>query len=452
MPARLLQSNEEGPGFKAKLKLDVGKMTRQEKHYGILPSMGTLGLLGMVDAFDELMHNNMQDTKHSPEDIKKISGEAMREHRKTAGQGNRHIEVQKAACFSCPIACTRRTKIRDDKGSIVDEGEGPEFETVALLGANLSIYDLVVIAEANYWANRYGLDTISLGGTIAAFFELYSLIKEKTGKRTREEQRFLGDVKSFIAENGEPLFGHKEILVPLVHAIGKSEGIGKTLAGGSYRFCRHYGHEELSMSVKKLELPAYDPRAAFLQGLGYEMCNRGGCHLQNGYTAIRAYCAGYAEWPGDRIEGSAVIAKNSALGNTVMDIIGFCTFASISLSLDEFAGLINAVTGLNLNAGLLQRIGWRTLTLERVFNILAGFTNQDDWLPERFYVEDIDVEGIPVHCNKKAFGQLHREYYKAMGWNEEGFPKEEVLKELDLVRILKDRYRTENQQGMALQM
>ena len=85
----LRQSNEEGPGFKAKMKLDVGKLTRQERNYGILPSMGTLGLLGMVDAFDELIHNNMQDTKHSLEDIERISGEAMREHLRIAGRGNR---------------------------------------------------------------------------------------------------------------------------------------------------------------------------------------------------------------------------------------------------------------------------------------------------------------------------------------------------------------------------
>ena len=443
-PMSLRQSNEDGPGFKAKMKLDVGKLTRQERNYGILPSMGTLGLLGMVDAFDELIHNNMQDTKHNLENIERISGEAMREHVRVTGQGSHHIEVQRGACFNCPIACTRRTKIRNEKGNVVDQGEGPEFETVALLGANLSIYDLVVIAEANYWANRYGLDTISLGATIAAFFELYSLVKGKADKRTRQEQRFLRDVQAFVAENGEPCFGRKEILVPLVHAIGNSEGIGKALAEGSYRFCQRYGYEALSMSVKKLELPAYDPRAAFLQGLGYEMSNRGGCHLQNGYTAIRAYCAGYAEWPGDRIEGSAVIAKNAALGNTVMDIIGSCTFASTSLGLDEFAELINAVTGLNLNAGLLQRIAWRTLTLERLFNIFAGFTSQDDWLPERFYREDIDVEGTAVHCNKEAFSQLHREYYKTMGWDEVGVPKEETLKELDLVRILRGRSVCEN--------
>jgi len=439
-PQSLRLSNEQGAGFKAKMKLDVGKMTRRERNYGILPSMGTLGLLGMVDAFDELVHNNMQDTKHDSGDVAKISGEALRNHSAIVGPGENYIDVRKGACFNCPMHCTRVTKIKDGQGRMVDQGEGPEFETVALLGANLSVYDLVVITEANYWANRYGLDTISLGASIAALFELDSVIRSKQDQNSAKEKQYLKDTQQFASEYGQPRFGRKEILVPLVHAIGKSEGIGKALAEGSYRFCQRYGHPELSMSVKKLEIPAYDPRAAFLQGLAYEMSNRGGCHLQNGYSAIRSYCAGYAEWPGDRIEGSAVVAKNAALSNTVMDVIGVCTFASISVSMDELADLINAVTGLSLDAGQLQRMAWRTLTLERVFNILAGFSSKDDWLPDRFYDQSIEVEGHAVHCNRRAFEQMHLEYYKAMGWSPKGIPRAETLMKLDIFDLLPDSF------------
>jgi aldehyde:ferredoxin oxidoreductase len=438
-PHSLRLSNAEGAGFKTKMKLDVGKITRREKNFGILSSMGTLGLLGMVDAFDELIHNNMRDTKHASGDIAKITGEALRNHSAMVEPRKNVIEVKKGGCFNCPILCTRLTQIKDSQGQLIDRGEGPEFETVALLGANLSIYDLEVITEANYWANRYGLDTISLGATIAAFFELHCVIRAKQGQRSAEEQEYLSDIQQFVAEFGAPVFGRKEILLPLVHAIGKSEGIGKVLAEGSHRFCRRYGHSELSMSVKKLEIPAYDPRAAFLQGLAYEMSNRGGCHLQNGYSAIRAYCAGYAEWPRDRIEGSAIVAKNAALNNTAMDVMGVCTFASISVSLDEFADLVNAVTGLSFDAGQLQKIAWRTLTLERLFNIHAGLTSLADWLPDRFYEEDIEVEGHSVHCSRKAFEQMHLEYYKAMGWDENGMPTESTLLELDIADLLPEK-------------
>jgi aldehyde:ferredoxin oxidoreductase len=439
-PDGLRLDNESGAGYRARLKLDVGKMTRKEQAYGILSSMGTLGFLGMVCNYDELVHNNMRDTHHRIEDIEKISGEALRNHARVAAPGQHRLESRKSACFNCPIACTRVTKILDGNGNAMDHGEGPEFETVALMGANLSIYDLVVITQANYWANRYGLDTMSLGGTIAALFELYGFITNKNGTRTPGEEEFLKDVGPFVELHGEPGFGNKEILVPLVHAIGRSEGIGKGLAQGSHRFCRHYGHEEFSMSIKKMELPAYDPRVAFLQGLCYEMNSRGGCHLENGYTAIRDYCAGYAEWPGDRIEGTAIIARNAALNNTSMDIIGACAFASLSLNLDEFALLVNAVTGLQHNAGTLERIAWRTLTLERMYNILSGFSKEDDWLPGRFYSENLEIEERSLVCDRQAFNQMHEEYYNAMGWDPDGNPRDATLKKLELNHIFQDGF------------
>jgi len=435
-PEGMRAGNESGAGYKARLKLDVGKMTRKERAFGILSSMGTLGILGMVHHYNELVHNNMIDTRHRQEDIDRINGEALRNHTAIIPSRTERLESKKSACYNCPIACTRVTGILDGEGNRLDHGEGPEFETVALLGANLSIYDLVTVTRANFWANRYGLDTISLGGTIAAFIELYTLVRNKNENRTSGEEEFLKDVRHFCELHGEPQFGRKEILVPLVHAIGRAEGIGKALAEGSYRFCRKYGHEELSMSVKKMEMPAYDPRTAFLQGLCYEMNNRGGCHLENGYTAIRDFCAGYAEWPGDRLEGTAIIARNAALTNTTIDIIGACAFASLSLTLDEFALLVNTVTGLSHSAGTLERIAWRVLTLERSFNLRAGLTDKDDWLPDRFYTESLEIEGRSVVCDRDAFRRMHLEYYDAMGWDDTGCPAEETLLKLGLENLL----------------
>lgn len=438
-PEGMRAGNEGGAAYKARMKLDLGKMTRKEKAFGILSSMGTLGFLGMVHNYNELVHNNMHDTRHRDEDIEKINGEALRNHVRAARTGDARIESKKGACHNCPIACSRLTTIRDGDGTLLERGEGPEFETVALLGANLSIYDLVPVTRANYWANRYGLDTISLGGTLAAFFELYGLIRDGGGTPTPEEEAFLRDVGPFREQWGEPRFGRGEILVPLVHLIGRSEGIGRMLAEGSYRFCRRYGHPELSMTVKKMEMPAYDPRTAFLQGLCYEMNNRGGCHLENGFTAIRDYCAGYAEWPGDRIEGSAIIARNAALTNTTVDTIGACAFASLSLSLDEFAMLVNAVTGIRHSGGTLERIAWRVLTLERAFNTLAGFSDRDDWLPDRFYNESLQVEGRSLVCDRESFGRMHREYYDAMGWDPSGRPEEDTLRELEMEHLVLPR-------------
>jgi len=423
--------DESGAMYHVKMKLDLGKFTKKENLFGILPSMGSLGILGMVNNYDQLIHNNMKDTNHRIEDVNKIDGEALRNHARNAKPNENKIEVKKSACFNCPIVCKRETTLIDGNGTIIEKGEGPEFESTTLLGANLSIYNLVIILQANNLANHYGLDTISLGATIASFFELYEFISKKLNPSSAE-QMILDDVKEFITEYGEPGFGKENLLLPLVHLIGQAKGIGKHLANGSYRFCERYGHPEFSMSVKKLEMPAYDPRTSFSQALCYEMNNRGGCHLEGGYTAPHAYCAGYSEWAGNRVEGTPLISKNATFKNTTLDIIGACAYGSFSLGLDEYAGLVNAVTGLEYNSGSLKEIARRTVTLERLFNSLCGLSDKDDWLPDRFYDEAIQTKIGSAICNREVFHKMHKEYFNSIGWDNNGKPKEKTLKDLEL--------------------
>jgi aldehyde:ferredoxin oxidoreductase len=428
--------NKNGAMYHVKLKLDMGKFTKSEDMFGVLASMGSLGLLGMVNNYQQLIHNNMRDTNHRIEDIGKINGEALRYHAKRAQPGEKKILVKKSSCFNCPIICKRQTTLMDADGNVIEKGEGPEFETVSLMGANLSIYDLATITEACYLANHYGIDTISLGGTLASFFDLYETVKARGDALTPKEGQLLADLQEFIAEHGEPRFGRPEILVPLTHLIGRASGIGKYLAYGSYRFCDRYGHPELSMTVKKLELPAYDPRTSYTQALSYEMSNRGGCHLEGGYTAPYAYCAGYAEWPTHRIEGTPLVSKNATLKNTTLDVIGACAYSSFSLGLDEYAALVNGVTGDKHNSGTLEDIAVRTITLERMFNLLCGLGKDDDWLPPRFYNEHIHTREGDVICDRSAFERMHREYYTSVGWDESGRPIPETLRRLELLDLL----------------
>lgn len=428
--------NKQGAMYHVKLKLDLGKFTKSEDMFGVLASMGSLGILGMVNNYQQLIHNNMKDTNHALADIGRINGEALRYHAKRAKPGERKITVKKSACFNCPIICKRQTTLFDSEGRIIEKGEGPEFETVALMGANLSIYDLATVTEACYLANHYGIDTISLGGTLASFFDLYGMLKGKSETMSPAETGLFTDLEEFIAEHGEPVFGRPEILVPLTQLIGTAQGIGKYLAEGSYRFCERYGHPELSMSVKRLELPAYDPRTSFTQALSYEMSNRGGCHLEGGYTAPYAYCAGYAEWPAHRIEGTPLISKNATLKNTTLDVIGACAYSSFSLGLDEYAALVNGVTGDKHNSGTLEHIAVRTITLERMFNLLCGLDRKDDWLPDRFYSETIHTRDGDVICDRKAFAKMHEEYYRSVGWDEEGRPTLQTLEDLELADLV----------------
>src|SRR5208282_1258073 len=74
-----------------------------------------------------------------------------------------------------------------------------------------------------------------------------------------------------------------EAMVEAVRLTGLGQGFGKKLQLGSYRLASLYGHPELSMSAKKQEMAAYEPRAAQGIGLEYATSNRGGCHVR-GFT------------------------------------------------------------------------------------------------------------------------------------------------------------------------
>jgi len=441
-PEALQPKNVSGSVYKAHAKLRVGKLTKPPDQFGILPSMGTAGLLGMLSQYDELVHCNFRDTSHVAEQIERIGGEALASHPA--------IRVRRRACFQCPIGCTRETELTDTCGVVVDKGEGPEFETVAMFGADLDIYDLEPITAANYLCNRVGLDTISAGGTIAALMEIYGIARAKpAGERTAGERTLMADAAVFARACGAasaddveagpfaPAFGNARALVPLVRAMARGEGaLGRALGSGSRRLAARYGHPESSMAVKAMEIPAYDPRVTWTQAMSYMTAARGGCHLQGGYSAPIAFCAGYGEFPGIKSEGAALVARNFAYQNTAFDVIGVCAFAGFSVTLDEYANMLNDVTGLELKASDLETVSRRVLTLERMFNVLCGFTSADDWLPGRFYREPIDVEEGAVVCPDGEFRAMRAEYYESLGWDERGMPRATAIAEMGLDALI----------------
>jgi aldehyde:ferredoxin oxidoreductase len=179
------------------------------------------------------------------------------------------------------------------------------------------------------------------------------------------------------------------------------------------------------------------------------MTARGGCHLQGGYSAPIAFCAGYGEFPGLKSEGAALVARNFAYQNTAYDVLGVCAFAGFSVTLDEYANMLNDVTGLDMKASDLEAVSRRVLTLERLFNLLCGFTQDDDWLPERFYREPIAVEEGTSVCPEDEFRAMRAEYYESLGWDARGVPRAESIADLGLDAVI-DPVEFERMAGMAL--
>ena len=98
--------------------------------------------------------------------------------------------------------------------------------------------------------------------------------------------------------------------------------------------------------------------------------------------------------------------------------------------------MISAVTGLEYNSGTLKKLAGRVITLEKIFNILCGLTPNDDWLPDRFYSETIKVKGAAAVCRRDEFQKMHHEYFESLGWDKDGKPTGETLKELELLEVV----------------
>jgi len=224
-------------------------------------------------------------------------------------------------------------------------------------------------------------------------------------------------------------FGNGKAMVEAVRLMGLSEGFGAKLAQGSYRLAEMYGHTELAMTVKKLDIPAYDPRGIQGHGLQYATSNRGGCHVR-GYMVSPEIIGLPQKLDKDSLEGKTTWVKIFQDLTAVIDSIGMCLFTSFALGLSDYTAIVNAVTGFNYTDAELLECGDRIWNVERLQNLAIGMTSADDTLPKRL-LED----GIPTGPSK---GSVHRlpellpAYYVERGWDTAGVPTPETLAKLGI--------------------
>lgn len=323
-------------------------------------------------------------------------------------------------CSACPIGCGRRTKVEEP--GFEGEGEGPEYETVYAMGSNCMVKNLAAITKANYLCNELGLDTISMGATIACAMELHEM-----GKISAEEL-------------GRSLpWGDDEGLVELTRQTGYREGFGDILALGSYRMAEKYGCSELAMVSKKQEFPGYDPRGSQGMGLAYATSPIGGSHMRGdpAYFELLGVptIVDPLEW-----KGKAELVKIWQDLFCVIDAAGVCVFYSVryltdgklALSPSGIQQYLNAVTGADYSLEELVEAGERIANAERQFLVKAGFSRKDDSLPKR-----ITDEPLPDGAAQDSVCHLDEmldEYYVARGWTADGIPKKEKLRQLSLLQ------------------
>jgi len=339
-----------------------------------LYTYGTTAFPELLSAAGALPVNNFR--RSALDDSAPVSGDTY----------NTLLLQKRKGCFSCPIKCKRGIALDDPKYGVDSRYGGPEYETIAALGTNLNIVDLKAIAKGNEICNRYCIDTITAGMTIAFACECF-----EDGVITAEDT---GGLKLS--------FGDADMMLQLLELIARREGFGDVLAQGSARLAIKWGVEgkPCSLSVKGQELSMHDPRVKVGVGIGFAVSPYGADHMTAAHDPfftdenssmfksvkpLGIYKPMSAtEITPEKVRGYMQMEKLWRM----MDALGLCVFGYAPrgvMPLDVMVKSLNAVTGWNASLYELLQSAERGSMLARAFNSREGFSIKDDRLPARLF-------------------------------------------------------------------
>ncbi|MBI4646756.1 MAG: aldehyde ferredoxin oxidoreductase [Bacteroidia bacterium] len=304
------------------------------------------------------------------------------------------FRTRKTGCTGCTVLCK---KIAEDGRAV------PEFETMSHFTALLGNDNSEIVMEANRICNETGMDTISAAATLACYAEI---------NNTKIKQ---------------------ENILTLLKDIAYSSNEGKELKHGSYQYSIQKGKPEISMTVKGLELPGYDPRGAYGMALAYATSTRGGCHLR-AYPIAHEILRKPVATDRFSFSGKARVIKLNEDMNAMVDSLTACKFIFFAATLEEYARMFSAVTGFHTTGLELLKTGERICYNDRIMNAINGFNSFHDDLPDRFFNEcGTNGQGIEIKAiNRSDFLQARANYYKIRGLDENGMPLKEKCTELGL--------------------
>ena len=335
---------------------------------------------------------------------------------KIDAEGVNRSTISRKACISCFTPCSLVTRVSGGKydGSTI---EGPEYETLSMLGSNLLIDTLPEIIQANILCDKLGLDTISTGNVIGFTMECF----EK------------GLISTAQTEGWDLRFGDAEASLAAIEMIASRSGFGDVLAEGVRSIAAHVGNdaERFAMHVKGMEFPGYEPRGAFGGALSYAVSPRGACHRRAWPPAQELL----GDYPPYTVEGKAELVKELYDLNGVLHSLLVCDFQSkfIPLSMADYTQYFQAVTGEDISEPEFLNIAGRVETLIRMFNLREGLTRKDDTLPHRTLYEPLPDGPAAGQCiGVENLNRMIDEYYACRGWNSAGIPTEKTLKTYQL--------------------
>jgi len=343
------------------------------------------------------------------------------------------IAVGKEGCFACPVGCKKRVEVKTGPFLVDRKYGGPEYETMAAFGSNCGIDDLRAVAKANELCNKYGLDTISTGNTVAFAMECY--------------EKGLIDVND---TGGIDLrFGNASAMVKVIEDIAMRGNLGDLLAEGVKRASQQIGKgsEDFAVHVKGEEAAMHEPRVKLGVGLGYAVGPKGADHTEMEHDTC------FASEASEFLKDVQPLGILEPLNPTdislkkvrmftylqqlwgiymVLDICIFAVAPGRTFKLGDIVELVKAVTGWETSLFELMKASERALSMARVFNVRAGITARDDSLPLRFFNPLKKGLYHGKRVPKKEFENAVKSYYRMMGWDENGVPTTQKLAELDV--------------------
>ena len=360
---------------------------------GMFSRYGTGAGMGLIQSRGALATRNSQFG--SFEQSEAISGQSY----------EKDFYTRWISCYGCPVHCGRVHKF-----STFDGGQswarGPEYETMYSLGSQLCNGNPDVLAEANRLTEVYGVDSLTIGVTLAFAFEC----AEKGLIKDDELSLEFGDAASILG---------------LLKKIGDREGIGDLLAEGPARAAQQIGGQSLdfAMQVKNSGFAAWMPRRMVGTGLAFATSNRGACHKR---APIGAEITGQVDMLSFD-DKAQMVKKNQDVVNAIFTLIS-CRFHEFMTPHEYYPDYIRAATGIDMDLQGFYDLGERIWNLEKIFNLKAGLGREDDILPQRCYNDPVKGENSEGSVlDYQRWQDMLTEYYSLRGWDYDGKPGREKL-------------------------
>jgi aldehyde:ferredoxin oxidoreductase len=345
--------------------------------------------------------------------------------------------VRHQACFSCPVGCKKEVEVKEGIFK-TPAGPAPEYETFGSFGTMLLIKDMDAIIKIHNLCNRYGMDVISCGSTIAFAMECY-----EKGLITKKDTDGL-----------ELKWGDGDVVVKMLHKIALREGIGDLLAEGSRLAAEKIGKssEDFTVEVKGLELPMHDPRAFHGHGLSYVTSPRGACHVQHLVHFVETNNTSHPELGLDKnydrhtCEGKAKMTAICDNYGAIMNAAPMCQFVFGGMSAHDVTYMLRKSTGFDYDLEEIKLCGERLWYLKRVLNNFMGAGAQDDRLPKKVmqpFTEGGTKGSVP------DMNRMLKEYYEIRKLDNNGVPSIDKLRSLDLFDLVEEGYNLIRGKGTA---